>query len=255
MHIKCWEPADIVIEYIARLPFQLYEKNMDTIFPGSPAIGWTERLKSYRWPSLGDGWETNNQKNTAFRLQLQELDMENIQQAQNAKKLHDMFFQICFWNHLVMPENNPGILAREVQEVVYRLQENEIPVGFRINVAWNKLYALLLPDKFAMYDSRISTALLSILDPFMNVICKTLVWEKYNFLGSIPGRGGSRPRKFSWKWKNGYGNWKSQISANRLLLDIQTRLNSEEEKHKPLSGNHRHWTLREIEAVLFMHGY
>jgi hypothetical protein len=255
MHVKCWDPADIVIEYIARLPFQMYDKNTDTLFPLSPVTGWTEKLKSYRWPSLSDGLENNNQKYTALRLQLQELDIENLHQAQYAKKLHDIFFQICFWNQLIMPENNPGILAREVREVVIRLQENEIPVGYRINVAWNRLYAHLLPDKFAMYDSRISAALLTILDPFMNVLCRIPIWENYSFLGTIPGRGGSRPRKFSHKWKSGYGNWKTQISANKLLLDIQSRLNSEEERMNPLSGNNRIWTLREIEAVLFMHGY
>ncbi len=255
MHIKCWEPADIVIEYIASLPFQLYEKNMETIFPDHPAMGWTERLKSYRWPTLNEGWETNHSQYTAFRFQLQDLHIGSIQEPHNARKLQDIFFQICFWNHIPLPENNSAILAREVQEVICRLQENEIPVGYRINVAWSKLYALLLPENFVFYDSRISTALLSILDPYMNVISRTEIWEKYNFLGSIPGRGGTRPRKYSWKWKNGYGNWKTQISANRLLLDIQSRLNSEEGKNNPLSGNQRNWTLHESESVLFMQGY
>ncbi len=254
MHIKSWEPADIVIEYIARLPFQLYEKNAETIFPVEPVLGWTQRLHSYRWPSLSEGWETNHQKYAALSLQLKDLHVPDIQQSQNAKKLQDIFFQICFWTQVNIPENNPGNLAREVQEVVSRLQVNELPVGYRINAAWSKLYALMLPDNFVMYDSRISAALLSILDPFMNVVSRHSTWEKYNFLGSIPGRGGTRPRKYSWKWKNGYGNWKTQISANKLLLDIQSKLNSEE-NNEPLMGNKRNWTLREIEAVLFMQGY
>lgn len=255
MHIECWEPAEILIEYMARLPFQLYEKNEEKIFPSTAVIGWTERLNHYRWPSLSEDWAANQSRLSAYGLLLNGLDIHDIQHSQNAKKLQDIFFQICFWSQINIPESNPGILAREVQEVVYKLQAGEIPVGYRLNSSWSRLYALLLPDHFAIFDSRISAAILSILDPFMPVISRTPNWEKYSSLGSIPGRGGTRPRKYSWKWKNGYGSWKTQISANKIILDIQTRLNSEEQKSNKLSGNNRTWTLREIEAVLFMQGY
>ena len=61
---------------------------------------------------------------------------------------------------------------------------------------------------------------------------------------------GTRPRGLrSRGWPNAYGSWNAQLEANSLCLEIRNCLNDLKEDGRST------WTLREVEAVLFMEGY
>jgi len=60
---------------------------------------------------------------------------------------------------------------------------------------------------------------------------------------------GTRPRgRRSW-WPNAYKKWPAQLEANKLCIGIRNILNDDS-----IDGRND-WSLREVEAVLFMEGY
>jgi len=105
----------------------------------------------------------------------------------------------------------------------------------------------------AINDSRVATSLTSGLD---------LILQRHNLspsahfpnLGTVNvGRGGTRPRLLSLKWPNAYGSWKGQFAATQAVVAIRDILNASPSKY-PIDGYQR-WTVRMVEAVLFMDGY
>src|SRR5262249_40307272 len=105
--------------------------------------------------------------------------------------------------------------------------------------------------------SRVAAALTSILDPAMHLISRSPKWQPYLRLGTISGRGGSRPRDLSWKWPIGYGTWAAQMAANLLCRKVVDELNRQSLSWSDCRkfNDRSPWTVREVEAVLFMEGY
>jgi hypothetical protein len=102
----------------------------------------------------------------------------------------------------------------------------------------------------------VAAAVTSILDPTMDLLSCSPKWKPYAALGTIPGRGGSRPRDLQWPWKNGYRKWASQTAANLLCVDVFKEVNRQATTRPDCRKlNNCPWTLREVEAVLFMEGY
>lgn len=71
--------------------------------------------------------------------------------------------------------------------------------------------------------------------------------------GTAPGRGGTRPRQLQYRWPIGYQNWECQLAANVLGSAVRDELNRRTVAFAKQDGTA--WTLREVEAVLFMEGY
>ena len=113
------------------------------------------------------------------------------------------------------------------------------------------------PDRCVIYDSRVATAVTSILDPTMQFVSQGDEWQSYRNLGTVPGRGGSRPRDPRWRWPNGYRVWASQTAANLLCREVLGELNRQAAARPDCRklNDPSPWTLREVEAVLFMEGY
>jgi hypothetical protein len=166
--------------------------------------------------------------------------------------LVSLFEEICVWGGVKLPESDPERLCEEVFRTLETLDRNEVPERghSRLNSAWTKLYAIARPDSFVIFDSRVATALVSILDPYMNDLVNGQHFHKVQGLGTVPGRGGSRPRSTTWNWPVGYQSWQAQLCANKLCSDIVAYLNN-----TPAINDQHEWTLREVEAVLFMEGY
>lgn len=246
------DPVEIIVETLARIPYRTYFRRQRIDYPDPPAVGWEARLASYFWPRLSQGWEVTRQAFDNFYGQFQTLETtwdpdSNTTQA----GLLPMFSEICIWGNVKLPEGDPVRLAREVDEALTRIDAGEIPENCRLNSAWTKLYAVTRPETFVIYDSRVATALVSLLDPYMTRLADTPAFEPYSGLGTVAGRGGTRPRPLEWDWGNGYQSWQAQYSANRLCQAVVQRLNDS----YPKSSSESPWTLREVEAVLFMEGY
>lgn len=246
------DPAAIIVETLARSPFITYFKKQRREYPVPPAVGWEARLGAYFWPTMDQDWAATTQAFTNFYHRFQTL-MTTWNPASPATQadLLSLFRSICLWGGVKLPEERPDVLAHEVDEALTGIDAGVVPENCRLNSAWTKLYAVARPESFVIYDSRVATALVSLLDRHMAQLVDTPAFEPYRDLGTIAGRGGSRPRPLIWQWRNGYRCWKAQYAANRLCLAVVERLNTS--YPKPIAENP--WTLREVEAVLFMEGY
>ncbi len=248
------DPAAIIVSYLATQPFQAYYRRKPE---GQPRCGWAARLESYFWPEPDCTWpracafvsELSSQVHCAI-----ETLRASSGNATAARELMDAFKEICSWGHVKLPESDQGHLATEVLLAMKELEGGKKPPPTcRLNSAWTKLYAFALPDTCVIYDSRVAAALTSILDPAMEMFSDLPSWQPYLNLETISGRGGSRPRDLKWKWRNGYGIWASQMAANLLCRKVVDKLKARPDCHKIADSTP--WTLREVEAVLFMEGY
>jgi len=251
------DPAVVIVRYIAEQPFQANYRGQPI---GSLKSGWGERLLGYFWPEPDHNWLNSSKAVNGFSVQIQraivalEADPRNTAAAQ---EVLNAFKRVCLWGGVRLPESNPFALSTEVLRCYKALsQGGEPPLNCRLNSAWTKLYAFAIPDKCVIYDSRVAAAITSILDPVIQLVSGFPDWRSYADLGTIPGRGGSRPRSLNWNWRKGYGVWASQIAANRLCNRVVTELNRQSVAPDCRKiDDSTLWTLREVEAVLFMEGY
>ena len=249
---KLLDPIEIIVQTLAQRPYQAYFKKQKCWYPESEAVGWEARLDAYFWPTRKQTWSLNKIKFTAFCNRFGVLD-KNWDVGTDTTKtgLLSLFRDVCIWGNVKLPEENPDILVNEVNEALRYIDAGQIPQNCRMNSAWTKLYAVARPDSFIIYDSRVATAIVSLLDPYMQRLDGAPAFEPYRELGYVNGRGGTRPRTLRWEWKNGYQRWEAQYAANQLCNAIVERLN--EAYPKKAQGNA--WSLREVESVLFMEGY
>ncbi len=252
------DPVAIIIRYVAEKPFQAHYLRHPI---SSIKNGWGPRLAGYHWPSPNRTWQAASSTvgvlSSEIQLATRRLELDPCDSTAAAALLL-AFKGTCVWGGVRLPESDLCTLAAEVLHALPRLlMSQEPPRHCRLNSAWTKLYAFALPDNCVIYDSRVATALTSILDPVMIKVSTSPKWQPYRALGSVNGRGGSRPRDLTWLWPNGYQAWSSQIAANRLCVGILEELNNRAKAGSEFckSNDSSPWSLREVEAVLFMEGY
>lgn len=252
------DPVAIIVNYIAQQPFQAYYRRKPV---ESPKHGWGARLDAYFWPSRERNWSATCFRVSDISSRIQRA-IEKVEACADdtaaADELLAAFKCTCAWGSVKLPESDPGRLAMQVLCAVHALSEGwEPPPSCRLNSAWTKLYAFAFPDACVVYDSRVAATLTSILDPAMESISGSARWQPFLRLGTIPGRGGSRPRDVSWKWPIGYRTWAGQMAASLLCRKVVEELNMQSKARLDCRtfGDGTPWTLREVEAVLFMEGY
>lgn len=240
-----------IADYLAFVPYQRYFKREKNNFPAEPVVGIEQRLQSYFWPHISDTWYKNTELLNQFEQRFKAIEPA-LAQPCSASLLRQLFCDICDWGGVKKPQLSETELQQQVVSVYGSLKQHK-PVhrSNTINSAYTKLYAIAMPDDFVIYDSRVATALTSILDRQMPVLTHSPEWSGYSALGVVNGRGGSRPRVHEWHWPNGYGSWKAQLAANRLCCDLRDYINLNKQRYS-LSKD---LTLRELEAILFMEGY
>lgn len=105
-------------------------------------------------------------------------------------------------------------------------------------------------------DSRVATSLTCRLEKILQARDLTPV-EVFPGLGKVEAaRGGTRPRTLALAWPNAYQRWSGQFAATALVLAIRDILNQDSKfPSMPDEENQSPWTVRGVEAVLFMDGY
>lgn len=105
----------------------------------------------------------------------------------------------------------------------------------------------------AINDSRVATSLTWGLDSILQrrALAPSALFPDLGFVNV--GRGGTRPRSLSLSWPNAYGSWRGQLAATQVVVAIRDILNGSPSEY-PVDGYER-WTVRMVEAVLFMDGY
>lgn len=105
-------------------------------------------------------------------------------------------------------------------------------------------------------DSRVATALTWRLDS----ILQEHGWLPANLfpgLGKVEAaRGGTRPRPLAMDWPDAYQRWSGQFAATAAVLAMRDILNQDNSfPRMPFGEQEMPWTVRGVEAVLFMDGY
>jgi hypothetical protein len=240
-----------IADYLAFVPYQRYFKRERNYFPVEPVVGIEQRLQSYFWPRISDTWHKNTELLNQFEQRFKALKPD-LTYAGSASALRRLVWDICDWGGVKRPQLSEAELQQQVVSVCDSIiKRKSVHRSNIINSAYTKLYAIAMPDDFVIYDSRVATALTSILDKQMPVFIHSPDWSDYSALGFVDGRGGSRPREYEWRWPNGYRSWKAQLAANRLCCDLRDYINQNKQRYS-LSKD---ITLRELEAILFMEGY
>jgi hypothetical protein len=159
-----------------------------------------------------------------------------------AEQVLTLFGDICAWGGVQLPTDD----AQVVVDNLIRAQSQSRRTPAAMNSAWTKLYAIFYPGDFIIYDSRVATAMIAIAEQCMIDAELVTFKNSYPNLGNVAGRGGSRPRTTSTFWRNAYTSWPAQLDANELAKKVLSQLN------RRLSKT---YSLRQLEAVLFMEGY
>ncbi|NVK41568.1 MAG: hypothetical protein HWE39_10025 [Oceanospirillaceae bacterium] len=250
---------EIIAESIARRPFQVELRKQRCTYPKQPAKGWGARLEAYFWPKLENNWAHNQSSLQAMYQQAEAIETELRERRQlNPMRLSRLFDDVCAWGGVRRPSVEDDALATQAEGALAAIDQGEVPEqGLAINSAWTKLYAMLRPGHCVIFDSRVATALIAALDPYIEQLKDQKDFVKnYKGLGTVQqGRGGTRPRAFSDTWTNGYQKWDAQLAANHLCCEIRDYLNIHHERSDFAKPDGTPWTLREVEAVLFMDGY
>lgn len=233
--------AERVARYLSSEPFQIYYRRKKCFHPLEPVKGIPARLDAYFWPDQTVSYEKNAE--TLNRLIDRASDIASDLDA-NAGMVVELFQEICKWGGVPLPSVSPALVVDNIRAA----REASIARPAHMNSAWTKLYAIFFPEQFVIYDSRVATALIAIAEATSNSLELDEFKRAFPAIGSIVGRGGTRPRAFRSHWRNAYGSWAAQLEANKLCAEVLAVLNHE----KPIDQVVR---LRELEAVLFMEGY
>lgn len=250
--------AALIAETIARTPFQIQLRKQRHIYPEQPITGWGARLGAYFWPKLENDWNSNQITLQAMYYEAETINQDlHVNNAVAQVRLSKLFDNVCSWGGVNRPDIGDTELVDHVIQALAAIDLNETPErSLKINSAWTKLYAMLRPDLCVIFDSRVATSLIAALDPYIDLLKGDIRFDAYKSLGTVQqGRGGTRPRTFSDTWNNGYQKWNAQLAANKLCCDIRDYLNMHIVRDDFAKQDNTEWTLREVEAVLFMDGY
>ena len=252
------DPVKIIVDHLACVPYQRFFRKQSANYPTHPAVGWGARLDAYFWPTPSQDWSISKILVGTFCRRGAAIFGASWDPTNTTcqKLLIELFEDICAWGNVLLPESDMASLAHEIHATLPSIRSDHMPTQARVNSAWTKLYAVILPDVCVIYDTRVAASLTSILDPHMIRLAGTQLYAPFNALGHLnnAARGGTRPRQLTHSWPNGYMKWPAQIGANRLCRAVRDRLNSKTGPTYQKADN-TPWTLREVEAVLFMDGY
>lgn len=255
---------DQFVDYIANKPFRIYsyEKRGYWYPSNGPSVGWQQRLNNYLWN--GANWLTTFTSLNTISSQLGSLlsTLRSGGMPTHGSASH-IFSQVAKWGG-----TNPGQVSNTTVVAALMAVDNYInskplPNKPPMSSTWTKVYALAFPNDFVIYDTRVAAAIVSIAEDIYRRnnsanngrgIEANIDDFRFHFkhIGEMKNasRGGTRPRGTRYRlWPAAYKSWDAQTDANTLCKGIKDSLNRQN-----IDGR-SNWTLREVEAVLFMEGY
>lgn len=230
--------------------------------PGSPIVGWDDRLAAYFWPKPTDGLATNNAilkplLTRAAKLAAQVATRAAWTPAEDADA-QSLALAIFDWGGV--PQKSSIMTPANIRSVFDAAILGPPAPGTPMNSGWTKVAAfstdhLPTADQHVIWDSRVSTSVVRRLDAIFQRHRLTVVPSLFRGIGLVNvGRGGSRPIRagqLGLRWINGYKSWSAQIAGSQFVREVCAGLNAGV-VHTSRCGR---WTIREVEMVLFMDGY
>lgn len=238
------------VEYLRHKPYRMLRTTPSGLH-WDPAIvtGWWNRVNAYHWRKAN--WTTTKAGIASFETRLVALKANAAipTAPATAKGIYD---DIKKWGN----PRGSNYSDSQILALLTPLWTGKTIIA--VDSTLTKLYAFAEPNHYVIYDSRVAAAILTIAeDIFRPKSIGTKVDDTvhqfqtyYPHLGLYNGTGGTRQRGYrSRKWPVAYGVVDAQYDANDLCKRIRDRLNALSEDGRTS------WTLREVEAVLFMEGY
>jgi len=228
-----------LVTHLIQTPFQILDRKRRTLHPQQPAVGFNARLDAYFWPTPAINFIATERILDGFISRARSM-APNLDH--NASAVLQLFSEICKWGGVRLPTQVPQVVINNLRRAQHRSRTQVAAM----NSAWTKLYAVFYPEDFLIYDSRVATALLGLAETTLSDDEIAQLRQRYPALGKVAGRGGSRPRATCLAWRNAYRCWAAQLDANALGQAMLAALNAKSLKL---------YTLRHLEATLFMEGY
>ncbi|MDF0732675.1 hypothetical protein P0Y43_18470 [Pseudomonas entomophila] len=237
-------PANLGLEarmawYLAQQPFQIHDRKHRRLHPPQPVTGLQKRLDAYFWPGVHDNYKINAAKLSGY---VSDACRYASDMQRHKAQIYTLFDAICGWGGVRVPTSDPDVVVGNLG-LAAKMNRHQ-PAS--MNSAWTKLYAMFYPSDFLIFDSRVATAFVSIAEAVMSDDELLQFQSRYPALGRVTGRGGTRPRATRVRWRNGYACWRAQLDANALGQKMLDAINAQADQQ---------YTLRELEAMLFMEGY
>ena len=252
---------EALVRDIEAQPFQrVYRKRAF----GAPVTGWDARLHAYFWPAPAQGYRETaagmqDIVPTARRL-AEALAEHGTWDAGEQQRAIELAHAIFTWGGV--PQDPQTVTARSVQDVVRAALDNDAKARAHMNSGWTKVAAFVTDHvdgretgrPQAIWDSRVATSIVGRLDGLLPAGMDPATL--FPGIGTVPGRGGTRPRALSRRWPSGYKTWAGQVAGSQVVRDIRDILNNGAYPQMPLpDGGVGKWTTRGVEMVLFMDGY
>ena len=256
-----------LVEDIHKSPFQSQYRKKPV--NSAPITGWDDRLNAYFWPNPSVNYATTysqlqgmltSAKKLARELQANQ-GWNDIEQTEAVQLANEIFI----WGGV--PQRPSTVTAKNIQAIfIDALNENADSTAL-MNSGWTKVAAFAtahledmeLRNPQVIWDSRVAASIISRLDRIIGETVNGQPKSIFPNIGTIPGRGGSRPRKYNLSWPNGYQRWTTQIRGSELVREMREILNDPKNEYPPMplpTDNFRGaWTTRGVEMVLFMDGY
>jgi hypothetical protein len=230
--------------------------------PGTAIQGWDDRLVAYFWPKPAHGIAANNATLAPLLATASQLAIAvaagSAWTSVEAKDAVRLVRAIFAWGGV--PQKGSTITPVNIRNVFDAAIMGTIAQGTLMNSGWTKVAAFAtdhLPParRHVIWDSRVSTAVVRRLDAIFRRHGLTAVPPGFQDIGLVNiGRGGTRPVRagqLRLKWVNGYRSWSAQLAGSQFLRKVCVDLNAGVVQ----TTRRGHWTLRDVEMVLFGDGY
>jgi hypothetical protein len=263
----------MLVRNIHQQPYQpIYRKGNY----GAPVTGWGGRLLSYFWPNPATNYQV-----AAAQVQVLIDDIAPFAQSVRAEienSLHVGRPIIPGTGTTAIDQAAAVAAATNIHvwggvpqrsftwQTLWAVLQSAIVIratpGAPMNSGWTKVAAFGTnnlgggPGQHpqAIWDSRVATSLTYRLDGILSGLGLQPA-AVFPGIGTVAGRGGTRPRPLRLRWPNGYGNWKAQFSGSRLIELVRDEVNRLAIPMPLPTLGFSPWTIRGIEQVLFMDGY
>lgn len=240
----------------------------------SKSKSWTERLNNYRWGCGNSPFEDSerlkhleNILGNASKIRLNGRSWNADESVEIVQATHDLFK----WGRVGKGRGHNPPSIKDIEAVMLTAASYKNQYQAPLDSTWTKLAAIStvwmeggdsIPQ--VIFDSRVSVALLDSIDsvcvaePDLGLIREFL---RANGLGYVTGRGGNRIARVAVLrgagWKSGYRKWDAQFLASKLVSEMVSTLNSQNNygRMPTPDGVPIAWTTRGVEMVLFMDGY
>lgn len=230
---------------------------------GAQVTGWDARLMAYFWPGPHHGYrETRAAMQTltesSGRLAQALSERGHWSEAEQTEAV-DLAHAVFEWGGV--PQDPDTVTPATVQAVYEAALRDDPAAQANMNSGWTKVAAFASAHRedqdggrpHAIWDSRVATAIISRLE---RVVPQHVdIAGLFPGVGTVPGRGGTRPRELARQWPSGYRSWRGQVAGSQIVRDIRDILNAKGYGLPQFEGGPVRWTTRDVEMVLFMDGY